>query len=476
VAGVGTVTNVPVVNGVAQVGFTIPVGTPNTAGGTVTATYTGTTGFAGSTSSGAGNGTLTFCMDGASTLLGTTLETFAVLAGSTVTNTGPSVIVGNVGVSPGGAITGFPPGSVTGGTIHSNDAVAIQAQSDLTTAFNSLAGATPFTDLTGQDLGGLTLTPGVYHFANSAQLTGTLTLNDQNDPAAIFIFQIGSTLTTASSSRVQFINGGADNVYWQVGSSATLGSSTVFAGNILAEASITLITDASIACGRALARTGAVTLDTNFIDPAPKSTAVVPPTTTLVKASSVVAPVLPPPSVVVPATGSAVVTGTTTLLSAVGTDPAGAASLHYTWSTVSAPSAGPAPTFSANGTNGAQNTTVTFHTAGTYAFRVTITDAKGLSVTSDLSITVQQTLTSIQVTPSQATVRLGQADALVARAFDQFGAALLVPPVFTWSIARGAGSISGTGIYTASNHTRGTTLIRVSSGQISGTASVSVLR
>jgi hypothetical protein len=268
--GLGTVNNVPVVNGVAQVVFTIPVGTPASAGGTVTATYSGTVGFAGSTSSGVGNGTLTFCEDGASTLLGTTLQTFAVLAGSTVTNTGPTVVVGNVGVSTGSAVTGFtgpPNGSVTGGTIQSNDAVAILAQSQLTTAYNTVAGATGFTDLTGQDLGGLTLTPGVYHFANSAQLTGTLTLNDQNNSAATFEFQIGSTLTTASGARVQFINGGADNVYWQVGSSATLGSSTVFAGNILAQASITLDSTASIACGRALARTGAVTLIDNFIDP-----------------------------------------------------------------------------------------------------------------------------------------------------------------------------------------------------------------
>jgi hypothetical protein len=282
VAGIGTVKNVPVVHGVAQVVFTIPVGTPATAGGKVTATYSGTTGFTGSTSSGGGNGTLTFCLDGASTLLGATLGSFAVLAGSTVTNTGSTIIAGNVGVSTGSAVTGLAsqpnppaPGSVIG-TIHSNDAVAILAQSELTTVYTTILNETTgFTNLTGRDLGGLTLTPGRYRFATSAQLTGTLTLNDENNPAALFIFQIGSTLTTASGARVQFINGGGDNVYWEVGSSATLGSSTVFAGNILANTSITLDSTASIGCGRALARSGAVTLIDNFIDPAPPAPAVV---------------------------------------------------------------------------------------------------------------------------------------------------------------------------------------------------------
>ncbi|HEY3129614.1 MAG TPA: IPTL-CTERM sorting domain-containing protein [Acidobacteriota bacterium] len=190
---------------------------------------------------------------------------FAVLGGSTVTNTGPSTIVGNLGVSPGSAVTGFPPGVVTGGTIHAADAVAAQAQSDLTTAYNALAGQAFNVDLTGQNLGGLTLTPGVYHFSSSAQLTGTLFLNALGDPNAVFIFQIGSTLTTASSSSVVVINGGSNcNVFWQVGSSATLGTGTTFAGNILALTSITLTTGASVS-GRALARNGAVTLDTNNV-------------------------------------------------------------------------------------------------------------------------------------------------------------------------------------------------------------------
>lgn len=195
-----------------------------------------------------------------------TADPFAVLAGSTVTNTGPSVVHGNLGVWQGTAITGFPPGMVNGGTIHDADAVAMQAQNDLTTAYNFAAGESCGTSLTGMDLGGLTLTPGVYCFSSSAQLTGALTLNAQGNPNAVFVFQIGSTLTTASASSVVFTNGGeGDSVFWQVGSSATLGTSTAFAGNILALTSITLNTTASIGCGRALARNGAVTLDTNVV-------------------------------------------------------------------------------------------------------------------------------------------------------------------------------------------------------------------
>jgi len=192
-----------------------------------------------------------------------TAQRFAVLGGSAVTNTGPSTITGDLGVSPGNAVSGFPPGLVAGGTIHSADAVALQAQRDVTTAYNALAGQACDTVLTGQDLGGLTLTPGVYCYAAAAQLTGTLTLDAQGNPSAVFIFQIGSTLTTASNATVRVINGGSPcNIYWKVGSSATLGTATTFVGNILALTSITLTTGANIS-GRALARNGAVTLDTN---------------------------------------------------------------------------------------------------------------------------------------------------------------------------------------------------------------------
>ena len=200
-------------------------------------------------------------------ILGPTLDDFGVLAGTTVTNTGPSVISGSVGVSPGSAVVGFPPGIVLPpGTIHAGDAVSAQAQAELTAAYNTLQALPSQVNLTGQNLGGLTLTPAIYTFATSAQLTGVLTLNGLGNPAAQFVFQIGSTLTTASNSAVLLINGAnGNNVYWAVGSSATLGTNSVFAGNILALTSITLNTGASITCGRALARNGAVTLDNNVI-------------------------------------------------------------------------------------------------------------------------------------------------------------------------------------------------------------------
>jgi hypothetical protein len=199
-----------------------------------------------------------------------TAGNFAVLANSTVTNTGTSVIDwGDLGVSPGSAITGFPPGIVVSPfTTHAADAVALQAQTDLTSAYNAAAGLPPTMILTGTDLGGLTLTPGVYFFSSSAALTGTLTLDNQANPSAEFVFQIGTTLITAGSSSVVTINGGptpGSNVFWQVGSSATLGTYTAFQGHILADQSITLNTGATMFDGSALARSGAVTLDTNRI-------------------------------------------------------------------------------------------------------------------------------------------------------------------------------------------------------------------
>lgn len=198
---------------------------------------------------------------------------FAVLAGSTITNTGSTIINGgDVGLSPGTAITGFPPGVVSFPyTIHAADAVALMAKADLTTAYNAAAGLALTKDLTGQDLGGLTLTPGVYFFSSSAQLTGTLTLNDQGNPDAVFVFQIGSTLTTASDSSVVSINDPSTpgiSVFWQVGSSATLGTGTDFQGNILADTSITANTDVTVD-GRLLAETGAVTLDEDTITAPP---------------------------------------------------------------------------------------------------------------------------------------------------------------------------------------------------------------
>ena len=207
---------------------------------------------------------------GLASILGTA-ENFAVLGGSTVTNTGPTLITGNLGVSPGLSVIGFPPGLfVGGGTVYSGGAVAAQAQLDLTAAYIGLAAMPYNSDLSGTDLGGLTLTSGVYKFTSLAQLTGTLTLDAQGNNNAFWVFQIGSALTTATGASVVFSNLGTnagvdDGVFWQVGTSATLGTTTVFEGNILADQSITLNTGATILNGRALARIAAVTLENNII-------------------------------------------------------------------------------------------------------------------------------------------------------------------------------------------------------------------
>jgi Ice-binding-like len=209
-----------------------------------------------------------------------TAESFAVLGASTVTNTGPTIITGDLGVSPGTAITGFPPGTVVGGATHAADAVALQAQSDNTAAYNQLAGQACNTTFgVPTDIGGMTLVPGVYCFASSAGLTGALTLNAQGNPNAVFIFDIGSTLITASNASVVLINGAEPcNVFWKVGSSATLGTGTVMIGNILALTSISLTTNATLS-GRALAQNGAVTMDSNTVSVTSCSTtSLIPPT------------------------------------------------------------------------------------------------------------------------------------------------------------------------------------------------------
>jgi Ice-binding-like len=197
-------------------------------------------------------------------------QSFAVLGASTVTNTGPTVITGDLGVSPGTAVTGFPPGTVTGGSIHAGDATAATAQADAHTAYAALVAEPCGTNLTGKTLGtspgAVTLSPGVYCFNTSAQLTGTLTLSG----SGVYVFKIGSTLTTASNSSVVLAKGAtAGNVFWQVSSSATLGTHTAFEGSILANISDTVTTGASVA-GRVVALTGAVTLSGNHIRAASK--------------------------------------------------------------------------------------------------------------------------------------------------------------------------------------------------------------
>jgi hypothetical protein len=218
---------------------------------------------------------------GATPVLLGTANNYAVLAGSAITSTGNTLIEGgtglgaSIGVAPGTAISGFPPGVVDApGTIQSDTAAAILGQQDLLTAYNT-AFAEPVTKTyTGVNLGGLTLTPGTYFFKSSAFLTGTLTLNDEGNPDAQFVFQIGSTLITASDSSVVTINDPDANaipgisVFWQVGSSATLGTDTSFEGNIMASASITDDGGSSV-YGRLLAENGAVTLNDTFIDTPP---------------------------------------------------------------------------------------------------------------------------------------------------------------------------------------------------------------
>jgi hypothetical protein len=192
-------------------------------------------------------------------------QTFVVLGAATVTNAGPTVIVGNLGVSPGTAVTGFPPGTISGGTIHSDDPAATSAQADAHTAYADLLAESCGTNLSGlilgTSVGATTLVPGVYCFAASAQLTGTLTLSG----AGPYIFQIGSTLITATNSAVVLTNGAtAANVFWQVGSSATLGVDSVVTGTVLAAVSITVDTGTNVE-GRVIALVGAVTLDTNAL-------------------------------------------------------------------------------------------------------------------------------------------------------------------------------------------------------------------
>jgi hypothetical protein len=190
---------------------------------------------------------------------------YAVLAGSAITSTGVTTVQGDVGLSPGISITGMPAGQPNPGVIHTADPAAALAKLDLGVMYGSLASAVCGTRLTGVNLGAHTLTPGVYCFAAAAGLTGVVTLDAQGDPNAVFVFQMGSTLTVASGASVALVNGAqASNVWWQVGSSATLGIGSTTVGTIIASASITLTTNA-VVLGRVLARTGAVTLDKNNI-------------------------------------------------------------------------------------------------------------------------------------------------------------------------------------------------------------------
>lgn len=226
-----------------------------------------------------------------------TVGSYSVLGGQTVTNTGPSTLAGDLGVSPGTAITGFPPGTATGAT-HAADAAAAQAQSDLVIAFDDAAGRAPTGSVAG-DLVGRTLTAGVYKSTSTLALTGTVTLDAKGDPNAVFIFQIATALTTGSASHVNLINGAQPcNVFWKL-DTATLGTNSTFVGTILALTSISVQTGTTVE-GRALARNGQVSLDTNtFTTPAcntSATTTAVPTTTTAAPRTTSATPVTQKPS------------------------------------------------------------------------------------------------------------------------------------------------------------------------------------
>ncbi len=249
-----------------------------------------------------------------------TSANYSVLAGQTVTNTGPSVLAESVGLYPGTSVPGFPPGIVNApATIEVATPVALQAQSDLVTAYDNAAGRSVEFTQTNPDLVGQTLIPGVYAGSSKAplSLSGQLVLDGQNNGSAVFIFQTDSTLITSSGSTIELINGASEcNVFWQVGSSATLGSGSVFVGNILALTSVTVETGV-VVHGRALARNGAVTLD-NDVFTQPSCT---PSTATAAPTTSTTAPATTAPATTAPATTvPAGVAPTSTLPSFLGTD------------------------------------------------------------------------------------------------------------------------------------------------------------
>jgi hypothetical protein len=198
--------------------------------------------------------------------------TFGILGATPVVSSiGPTVVTGDIGISPAASITGFPPGTLTG-TKHAGDAVAATAQNDLTTAYNNAAGLPAPPPVLTADIGGQTLPPGVYKATTTLGITGILTLDGSTNPNGVWVFQVGSALTTAAgapgtpASQVVLIGGAqAHNVFWQIGSSATLGTYSLFQGTIMAKASITLGTGATLN-GRALAETGAVSMDSNPVN------------------------------------------------------------------------------------------------------------------------------------------------------------------------------------------------------------------
>ena len=352
-------------------------------------------------------------------------QSFAVLGGSIVTNTGPSLVTGDLGVSPGTSVTGIPPGIVTGG-IHAADLVAAQAKADARIAYDQLKtlACLPPNNLTGQVLGStvLSLSPGVYCFDTSAQVTGTLALTGTGP----WLFQIGSTLTTAANAAVVVADAGSTcsgaNVFWQVGSSATLGTGTQFAGTILALASITVMNGASVS-GSVLALTGAVTLDRNNVSVCQAPPANHPPVAVAVAA--------PNPA---EATGP---DGAIVSLDGTGSSDPDHDTLTCTWHEGATPL----------GTGCLLSTRLTI---GSHAITLTVDDGQGMTAASDVVVVVRDTtgpaLTVPPVVLAEATSPLGASVLYTASATDVVSGAVPI----TCAPASGSGFAIGSTVVTCS--------------------------
>ena len=366
---------------------------------------------------------------------------YGVLAGSTTTCVDLGVVDADLGVSPGTAVTGFPPCTVSG-AIHAGDATAAAAQTALAVTYGQLV-AMPCGTTLSTDLGGQTLAPGVYCSTSTMGLTGEMFLDAQGDPNAIFVFQVGSALTTATA-QVTLLNGAqAKNVYWQIGSSATLGVGSAMKGNILASASITLNDNATL-LGRALAQHGAVTLGTGNV----------------ISLSSVPGPLA---AITLTPSSSTLAGGATQQFTAVGTDANGTVvAITPTWSVVA---------------NGGTISSAGLFTAGMTAgtFTNTIQATSG-AIAGHASVTVTITappLASITLTPSSSALEGGATQQFTAVGTDANGTVVAITP--TWSVAANGGTISSAGLFTA-GMTAGTftNTVRAASGTIAGYASVTV--
>ncbi|MEY2425692.1 MAG: hypothetical protein QOI61_1264 [Actinomycetota bacterium] len=328
-------------------------------------------------------------------------DSFAVLAGTTVTNTGPSIIDGDLGVCPGTAITGFLPGLVVGGASHSNDTLACAAQAALILAYDDAAGRAPLVSFAvPTDLGGMTLTTGVYMSPTSFAVTGTLALDAAGDPNAVFIFQAGSTVVTATDSVITLLNGAqACNVYWQVGSSATLGVRTSFVGSILALTSITANTNATVQ-GRLLARNGATTLDSNLV--LAPTCAATPPTTTTTEPPTTTTTASPT------TTTSAAPTTTTTTTSVTPTSTTTSTSVAPSTTTTTSQVVPPTTTTTGVGTPATTTTTTTLLTPTSTTSTTTPTPTTSTTSTSAV-VPTPTTVAVLTETPrGQTTATIAQ--------------------------------------------------------------------